>query len=102
MNATSSLAQLFGVTPAAWALVAVALSVGLLTLLIAWAKVQPLLAFVVASLAAALLLGMPLARIPSSIEKGIGDLLVSELKCGFRRRLDPRLLPDRRSARDRY
>jgi len=77
MNATSSLALLFGVTPAAWALIAVALSVGLLTLLIAWAKVQPLLAFVVASLAAALLLGMPLARIPSSIEKGIGDLLGS-------------------------
>jgi Gnt-I system high-affinity gluconate transporter len=61
----------------AWALLAVALSVGLLTLLIAWAKVQPLLAFVVAALAAALLLGMPLESIPKSIDKGIGDLLGS-------------------------
>jgi Gnt-I system high-affinity gluconate transporter len=64
-------------TPAAWGMVAVALAVGLLTLMIAWGKVQPLLAFVVASLVAALLLGMPLATIPQSIEKGIGDLLGS-------------------------
>ncbi|MYM24269.1 gluconate transporter [Duganella sp. FT135W] len=71
------MAALFGVTPAAWALIAVALAVGTLTLLIAWAKVQPLLAFVVAALLAALLLGMPLASIPKSIDKGIGDLLGS-------------------------
>lgn len=58
-------------------LVSVLLAVGLLTLLVAWAKVQPLLAFVVASLVAALLLGVPLQRIPSAIEKGIGDLLGS-------------------------
>jgi Gnt-I system high-affinity gluconate transporter len=74
---TSPLAALLGVTPAAWALIAVALSVGALTLLIAWAKVQPLLAFVVAALAAALLLGMPVESIPKSIDKGIGDLLGS-------------------------
>jgi Gnt-I system high-affinity gluconate transporter len=49
--------ELLRVTPAAWALIAVALAVGTLTLLIAWAKVQPLLAFVVAALLAALLLG---------------------------------------------
>jgi gluconate transporter len=73
----SPLASFFGMTPAAWGMVAVALSVGLLTLMIAWGKVQPLLAFVVASLVAALLLGMPVARIPQSIEKGIGDLLGS-------------------------
>jgi Gnt-I system high-affinity gluconate transporter len=60
-----------------WAMLAVLLSVGLLTLLIAWGRVQPLLAFVVAALAAALLLGMPVAQIPKSIEKGIGDLLGS-------------------------
>jgi Gnt-I system high-affinity gluconate transporter len=68
---------LFGVTPAAWALIAVALAVGVLTLLIAWAKVQPLLAFVAAAILAALLLGMPMASIPRSIDKGIGDLLGS-------------------------
>jgi len=60
-----------------WAMLAVLLSVGLLTLMIAWGRVQPLLAFVVAALAAALLLGMPVAQIPRSIEKGIGDLLGS-------------------------
>jgi Gnt-I system high-affinity gluconate transporter len=59
------------------ATLSVFLSVGLLTLLIAWGRVQPLLAFVVAALAAALLLGMPVAAIPKSIEKGIGDLLGS-------------------------
>lgn len=41
-------------------IVSVLLAVGLLTLLIAWGKVQPLLAFVAASLLAALLLGVPL------------------------------------------
>lgn len=77
MAITSPLAALLGVTPAAWALIAVALSVTTLTLLIAWAKVQPLLAFVAAALAAALLLGMPVDSIPKSIDKGIGDLLGS-------------------------
>ena len=60
-----------------WNIVSVLLAVGLLTLLIAWGKVQPLLAFVAASVAAALLLGVPPARIPGAIEKGIGDLLGS-------------------------
>ena len=58
MNITSPLAALFGVAPAVWGMLAVGLSVGLLTLLIAWGKVQPLLAFVVAALAAALLLSL--------------------------------------------
>jgi Gnt-I system high-affinity gluconate transporter len=60
-----------------WNVVSVLLAVGLLTVLIAWGKVQPLLAFVLAALAAALLLGMPPAQIPGAIEKGIGDLLGS-------------------------
>jgi Gnt-I system high-affinity gluconate transporter len=77
MTTTSPLAALFGVTPTVWALLAVALSVGLLTLLIAWAKLQPLIAFVAAALAAALLLGMSVESIPKSIDKGIGDLLGS-------------------------
>ncbi|MFP5391557.1 MAG: hypothetical protein ACLGI6_08440, partial [Gammaproteobacteria bacterium] len=52
MSMTSPLATLFGLDPAMAAMLAVFLSVGLLTLLIAWARFQPLLAFVVASLAA--------------------------------------------------
>ncbi|MDN4053537.1 gluconate:H+ symporter [Massilia sp. YIM B02763] len=60
-----------------WNILSVLLAVGLLTVLIAWGKVQPLLAFVLAALVAALLLGMPAAKIPGAIEKGIGDLLGS-------------------------
>jgi len=60
-----------------WNIAAILLSVGLLTLMIAWGKVQPLLAFVTAAMLAALLLGMPVAKIPGAIEKGIGDLLGS-------------------------
>jgi Gnt-I system high-affinity gluconate transporter len=60
-----------------WNLFAVLLAVGLLTVMIAWGKVQPLLAFVLAAIAAALMLGMPAAKIPGAIEKGIGDLLGS-------------------------
>lgn len=60
-----------------WNIVSVLLAVGLLTIMIAWGKVQPLLAFVVAALAAALLLGVPAQAIPGAIEKGIGDLLGS-------------------------
>ena len=56
-------------------LLPIAASVALLILLIAAGKVPPFVAFIVASLAAALLLGMPLAKIPGSIKHGIGDLL---------------------------
>ncbi|WP_371874417.1 GntT/GntP/DsdX family permease [Duganella rivi] len=60
-----------------WNLFSVLLAVGLLTIMIAWGKVQPLLAFVLAAMAAALMLGVPLAKIPTVIDKGIGDLLGS-------------------------
>ena len=60
-----------------WALFSVLAAVGLLTVLIAWGKVQPLIAFVIAALVAGLLLGMPLQKIPGAIEKGVGDLLGS-------------------------
>ncbi|MDI7776636.1 gluconate:H+ symporter [Asticcacaulis sp. EMRT-3] len=74
---TSPLAALFGLQPIAWAMIAVLISVALLTVMIAWGRLQPLLAFVVAALVAALLLNMPLTTIPGAIEKGIGDLLGS-------------------------
>jgi Gnt-I system high-affinity gluconate transporter len=60
-----------------WNLFSVLLAVGLLTIMIAWGKVQPLLAFVLAAMAAALMLGVPLGKIPTVIDKGIGDLLGS-------------------------
>jgi Gnt-I system high-affinity gluconate transporter len=71
------LAALFGMTPVAWAMLAVFFSVVFLTVIIAWGKVQPLIAFVITSLLAAFLLGMPIAKIPKAVEKGIGDLLGS-------------------------
>lgn len=77
MNFTSPLAAFFGMSPVAWAMLAVFFSVALLTIIIAWGKVQPLIAFVLTSLVAALLLGMPIGKIPKAIEKGIGDLLGS-------------------------
>jgi gluconate transporter len=61
----------------AWALTAVAIAVLGLVVMIAWGKVQPLLAFVITAIAAALMLGMPLDAIPKSVEKGIGDMLGS-------------------------
>lgn len=49
----------------------------MLVLLIAWAKVNTFLAFLVVSVTAALLLGMPATRIPQTVNKGLGDTLGS-------------------------
>jgi gluconate transporter len=56
-------------------ILAVIVVVALLIGLIGWLKVQPFLAFVIAAIAAALIVGLPLADIPKTIEKGVGDLL---------------------------
>src|SRR3954466_1196426 len=48
-----------------------------LILLITWGKVNPFLAFLVVSIVAALLLGMPITSIAQSVNKGIGDTLGS-------------------------
>ncbi|WP_145855520.1 gluconate:H+ symporter [Pedobacter suwonensis] len=49
----------------------------MLVLLIAWAKVNTFLAFLIVSVTAALLLGMPATRIPQTVNKGLGDTLGS-------------------------
>ncbi|EGF92936.1 high-affinity gluconate transporter [Asticcacaulis biprosthecium C19] len=59
------------------ALVIVLIAVLSLVAMIAWVKVQPLLAFVIASILAALLLQMPLEKIAKSIETGIGSMIGS-------------------------
>jgi Gnt-I system high-affinity gluconate transporter len=69
--------QIFSAADPAWVLAAVAVTVLSLIGLIAWGKVQPLLAFVIACLLAAVLFGMPLANVAKSVEKGIGDMLGS-------------------------
>lgn len=50
-------------------------SIVLLVLLISWGKIQPFLAFLVASSVAALLLGLPAEKVPGVLEKGMGNLL---------------------------
>jgi len=60
-------------------LLSIALSLILLILLINVCKIHPFPAFLVASVCAALLLGLPLDKIPGAIEKGIGDILSSLL-----------------------
>ncbi|WP_443748145.1 gluconate:H+ symporter [Asticcacaulis solisilvae] len=57
-----------------WALFCVAAAVIVLIVLIAWLKIQPLIAFVVVSIGAALALHMPLDGVMKSIEKGVGDM----------------------------
>jgi Gnt-I system high-affinity gluconate transporter len=64
-------------SPETTALVMVLVAVLSLIAMIAWLKVQPLLAFVIASIMAALLLRMPLDTVAHSIEKGIGDMVGS-------------------------
>ncbi len=52
-------------------------SIVLLVLLISWGKVQPFLAFLVSSSVAAILLGLPMDKVPGVLEKGIGNILGS-------------------------
>ena len=56
-------------------LVYVGISIVLLVLLISWGKIQPFLAFLVASSVAAALLGLPVDKIPGVLENGVGKLL---------------------------
>lgn len=58
-------------------LLILAFCIACLILLITWGKVNPFLAFLVVSIVAALLLGMPLDKIGQSVNKGIGDTLGS-------------------------
>ena len=49
----------------------------LLVLLNTWAKVNPFLAFLIVSIIAGLLLGIPLTKVTASVQKGLGDTLGS-------------------------
>jgi gluconate transporter len=56
-------------------LFSIAVALGTLILLIVAARCPPFIAFVVAALVAALMLGIPLAKVQSSIETGIGAMI---------------------------
>ena len=58
-------------------LLILAFCIACLILLITWGKVNPFLAFIVVSIVAAMLLGMPINSIAQSVNKGIGDTLGS-------------------------
>lgn len=52
-------------------------SIVLLVLLISWGKIHPFIAFLLTSIFAGFVLGLPLDRVPHSIQKGLGDMLGS-------------------------
>jgi Gnt-I system high-affinity gluconate transporter len=58
-------------------LLTIALCIGLLVLLITWAKINPFLAFLIVSIIAGIFRGIPLEKISESLQKGIGDMLGS-------------------------
>ena len=60
-------------------LLVVIFSIVFLILLITWGKLNPFLAFLLVSILAGLLLGIPVNQIAKSVEKGIGDTLSSLL-----------------------
>lgn len=55
------------------------LCIAFLILLVTWGKVNPFLAFLLVSILAGLLLGIPFSKIVGSVQKGIGDTLGSLL-----------------------
>ena len=57
------------------ALLTILLCIILLVLLVSWAKLNPFLAFLIVSITAGLLLGIPLDKITASVQKGLGDTL---------------------------
>src|SRR3984885_2150665 len=59
------------------ALLTILLCIILLVLLVSWAKMNPFLAFLVVSVFAGLLLGIPLDKVSGSVQKGLGDTLGS-------------------------
>jgi len=53
----------------------VLISIALLVILIVWAKLNSFLAFLISSITAGFLLGLPADQIAGSVQKGMGDLL---------------------------
>ncbi|MCO5935788.1 gluconate:H+ symporter [Mucilaginibacter sp. RB4R14] len=51
----------------------------LLILLVSWAKLNPFLAFLLVSITAGLMLGIPINKVTASVQKGIGEILGSLL-----------------------
>jgi len=59
--------------------ISIAICILLLILLISWLKCNTFIAFIIVSILGGLILGLPIEKIPGSIQKGIGDTLGSLL-----------------------
>jgi Gnt-I system high-affinity gluconate transporter len=57
------------------ALLTILFCIILLVILVSWAKVNPFLAFLIVSITAGLMLGIPMDKITASVQKGLGDTL---------------------------
>ncbi len=57
------------------ALLTILFCIILLVVLVSWAKVNPFLSFLIVSITAGLLLGIPMDKITASVQKGLGDTL---------------------------
>ncbi len=56
-------------------LLTILLCILLLILMVSWLKVNPFIAFLLVSVTAGLLLGIPLLKVTASVQKGLGDTL---------------------------
>ncbi|MDB5135254.1 MAG: gluconate transporter [Mucilaginibacter sp.] len=57
------------------ALLTILFCIILLVVLVSWAKVNPFLAFLIVSIVAGLLLGIPMDKVTAAVQKGLGDTL---------------------------
>lgn len=61
------------------ALLTILFCIILLILLVSWGKVNPFIAFLIVSIIAGLMLGIPINKVTSSVQKGMGDIMGSLL-----------------------
>jgi len=59
------------------ALISILFCLVLLVVLVTWAKVNPFFAFLIVSITAGLMLGIPVGKVSASVQKGLGDTLGS-------------------------
>jgi Gnt-I system high-affinity gluconate transporter len=57
------------------AILSILICLVLLVILVTWAKLNPFVAFLIVSILAGLLLGIPMGKVVASVQKGLGDTL---------------------------
>jgi Gnt-I system high-affinity gluconate transporter len=57
------------------ALLTILICIILLVLLVSWLKVNPFIAFLLVSIAAGIMLGIPINKVTASVQKGMGDIM---------------------------